>query len=222
MRALTRLLALAAATTAFAVAPPLLAQEPMAPEYVTQGGGFGVDRPFVLSLENLGGISRITFEPEGGDSESVTQVGTYFGFIPPFVPLPRLGLHYFVAPPISIGAILHYSDNDILGTNLLAGVRIGAGIPLSESTAVWIRGGIAYVSHEIELLGETTFTDVRPGGEVLLVLSPVEHFAFLVGGMFEIGIAGKQESESALGGSSSERDYEHMEFGLTLGILADF
>jgi hypothetical protein len=79
------------------------------------------------------------------------------------------------------------------------------------------------VSQSFNLLGETTFTDVRPGGEILLVLSPVDHFAFLVGGMFEIGIAGNQEQESFLGtGPSQERDFKYREFGLTLGILADF
>ena len=207
MRLAATLLAFGASLT---LAAPALAQEEIR---------FGEDRPFVLSLEHLGGISRVSVKYEGEDRESATNAGTFFGFIPPFAPLPRLGLSYFVAPPLSLGAILHYADNDLYGETTLAGIRIGAGLPLADGTAIWIRGGIAYFSADFFL---AEYTDVRPGGEVYLVLQPFPHFGFMVGGLFEMGIAGKAETRSLLGSGNQEVDYDYMEFGLSLGILADF
>lgn len=218
MRRENQLIAIAMAAAVLSAAPSLAAQEPVA---TAETRGFGVQNPFVVSLENLGGVSRITMEPEGDDAESSTSAGTYFGLVPPFAPIARLGLHYFVAPPLSLGAILHYSDNDVYGETMMAGVRIGAAFPISDGTAIWVRGGIAYVSHD-EVLSLLEFTDVRPGGELLFVLQPVEHFGFIVGGMFEMGIAGEMKTRSFLTGDSIERDYDYMEFGLTLGVLADF
>jgi hypothetical protein len=207
MRLFKRAVGLSLAAASFTAAPALFAQE----------RGLGLDNPLVVSLEHLGGVSKVSIEPDGGNDIDVTYVGTFMGFIASYGPLSRLGIHYFAAPPLSIGAILHYSDNDDLGTNAMAGVRIGAGIPIDSGFGLWIRGGIAYVSQEIDLVSETTFTDIRPGGEVLLVLQPVEHFGFLVGGMFEKGIAGKMEREDG-----RERDFDYMEYGLTLGVMGDF
>src|SRR5690606_24501135 len=135
--------------------------------------GFGHDRPLVLSLENLAGFTQVQSGLEDGDTETLTFAGTHMGFIGPVSPLHRLGVHYFASPPLSIGGIFHYSDNDFLGTSYMAGVRIGGAFPLSEATAIWVRGGIAYVAHEDAFGGTAQFRDVRPGGEFLFALSPI-------------------------------------------------
>lgn len=206
------LVGLCASAAVLCAAPGLFAQE-----------GFGEQHPFVLSLEHIGGVSHIEVEPENAEKTSTTQAGTFLGLIPPYMPLPRLGFHYFAAPPLTVGGIFHYSDNDFYGESLLAGVRIGAGIPLDTGTAIWLRGGIAYVSQDFGAFG-VEYTDVRPGGEVLLVLQPVEHFGFLLGGMFEMGVAGKAEPTGPLGAATGgeTRDFDYMEYGATFGVMADF
>ncbi len=182
--------------------------------------GFGEQYPFVLSLEHLGGVVAQRIDPDNSGASTVVSAGLFNTFVYSG-PLQRLGVHYFVAPPLSVGALLHYSDNDIYGENLLLGARVGVAFPFSSSTALWVRGGIAYTSTKLESLGKITIRDVRPGAEVLLVLSPVDHFAVLLGGSFEIGVAGKRESESSSGQTTSE-DFKYMEYGLTFGVLADF
>ena len=199
---------------AFAALAPLEAS-------AQESSGFGTERPLVVSLEHLGGAVHTRFEAEGADeANKLTSIGTFIGPVFGQGPVARLGIHYFVSPPISVGGLLAYADNDSLGETLYLGARVGAALPLGTSTDLWLRGGVAYYSHEISLLGTTTFTDVRPGGEALLAISPLEHFGLLAGGMFEIGVAGNIESEG--GGQTVDRDFDYMEFGLTLGVFGNF
>ncbi len=187
--------------------------------------GFGTDHPFVLSLEHLGGLSYIRTKTEGGSAQSITQVGLFTPILAPTTPQARLGLHYFVAPQVSLGALLGYIDNDQLGTSYLVGARIGYAVPFSESSALWLRGGAFYMHTKVTLLGSETVTNVVPGGEALFVFRPDEHFGILLGPMFEIGVAGKQRYESGgfgMPSSSVERNYDYMEVGLSFGVLTDF
>ncbi len=186
-----------------------------------ESSGFGTERPWVVSLEHLGGLVSTRIKSEGADdTSSQTTAGTFLGAAG-LAPAGRLGIHYFVAPPISIGALLTYSDNDSLGDTLLLGARVGAALPLGSSTDIWLRGGIAYFRASSDD-GDTTLTDIRPGGEALLAITPLEHFGILAGGMFEIGVAGNLESESAIGNQTIDRDFDYMEFGLTLGVFGNF
>ncbi|MCA9593034.1 MAG: hypothetical protein KC776_06980 [Myxococcales bacterium] len=200
------------------VASPALAQEEMA------APGFGHARPFVLSLENLGGVmyTRLKGDSLSSDAQGSLHVGTFGGNLGTIIaPLPRIGLHYFVAPPLSVGALLSYSDNDTFGETLLAGARIGAALPLSDNTALWVRGGILYTQTTYSQ-GDFEFklSDVRPGGDLLLALELVDHFGLLIGGHFELGVNGKTNVDTGLG--KSESDFDYMEAGLTAGVFADF
>lgn len=205
---------LGAATWLFA--PAALAQE---------GKALGSKGSFVLSLEHLGGYSYTRFKvdsPLGGDSESLDnhQIGLFTPFIGPFGAHARLGFHYFVAPPISLGGIASYSDNDYFGTFTLIGIRVGAAIPMSDSTSIWLRGGISYARTKLELgSSETTYSAFVPGGEALFAFKPLDHFGFLAGGLFETTVGAKYESESQLG--SNEADYEQMEIALSLGVFLE-
>ncbi|MEZ4219828.1 MAG: hypothetical protein R3B13_02785 [Polyangiaceae bacterium] len=185
--------------------------------------GLGSERPLVVSLEHVGGVVATRSKAEGADeATTIVSAGTFLGSFLGMLPMARLGVHYFVAPPVSVGALLSYSDNDAFGETVLFGARVGAAFPLGASTDLWLRGGVHYFRSEVSLLGKTTLSDVRPGGEALFAFTAAENFGFLLGGMFEIGVAGKQETESRIPGQTSERDFDYMEYGLTCGAFVNF
>jgi hypothetical protein len=186
---------------------------------------FGEANPFVLSLEHLGGVSYSRLEADGSPDGATTSIhaGVFTTQVPFLGPQSRLGLHYFVSGPISLGALLSYSDNGSYGETALVGARVGYAMPVGESTALWLRGGFLYA--RTKLGSQTTISDLKPGAEALFVLHPTEHFGIIVGGMFEMGVAGKIKTKqpSSLGGPSTENetDFKQMEVALTLGVLAD-
>lgn len=188
---------------------------------------FGVGRPFVLSLEHLAGVSyqRISFD-QGGSRTSI-QAGSFAPFVSPATPEARLGVHYFVVPGVSLGAVLDYVDNDAYGTSYLLGARVGYALPLSRRFAVWARCGVAYTHTKQTLsLTSATVSNVLPGGDVLLVFLPHEDFAILAGPMLEVGLSGEQTTDTTLpttGATQRERlDFSYFEAALTIGVLADF
>ncbi|MBI3200919.1 MAG: hypothetical protein HYZ29_05180 [Myxococcales bacterium] len=192
-----------------------------------EGKALGADKSFVLSLEHLGGYSnqRVKFDDE--DASTNHEFGLFTPFLGPLGSHARIGLHYFAAPPLSLGALLSYSDNDFFGTFVLAGARVGVAFPISGATALWLRGGIAYARSSLEF-GDSSqsYSALVPGGEVLFALKPLDHFGFLVGGMFETTVGGKAKSEedpcsSGASSCSQEADFSQREFGLTLGIFLE-
>ncbi|MBE7485056.1 MAG: outer membrane beta-barrel protein [Polyangiaceae bacterium] len=194
-----------------------------------EGNALGSKGSFVLSLEHLGGYSNQRLEFEGSDAVTNQQFGLFTPFLGPFGSHARLGLHYFVAPPISIGGLLSYSDNDYFGTFLMVGARVGAALPVSGSTSIWLRGGIAYARTSLDFGGTTqSYTAILPGGEVLLAFKPLDHFGLLLGGMFEASVSGTAELERDPCSSTDpspctqERDFEQRELGLTFGAFIDF
>ncbi|MBK7586014.1 MAG: hypothetical protein IPI67_38245 [Myxococcales bacterium] len=185
-------------------------------------GPVGSRDSLVLSLEHLGGYSYQRVKPESGDATTNHQFGLFTPFLGPFGSHSRIGVHYFVAPPVSIGALLSYSDNDNFGTFMLFGARVGVALPMSGSTSLWLRGGIAYARTELSFGSfEQTYTGLVPGGEVLLALKPLEHFGFLVGGMFETTLGGKAEVKSELTSDQSQ-DFSQTEAAFTLGAFIEF
>lgn len=210
------------------IALPARAQEAASPE----SGTFGGDRPFVLTFENLGGFAYTRVKPEDGDTTSNYQAGMFavgaLGGLGEIAglggPMGRVGLHYFVAPSVSLGLLLGYADNDTFGSVWSTGARVGYALPMTGRNAVWLRAGVAYTHTKIDSFGgDVTFTNVAPGGEVLFVIEPVEGFGVMLGPMFEYGFA-KVESKVDFMGSSktSSEKYKVLQLGLTFGILADF
>jgi hypothetical protein len=195
-----------------------LAQQSPAPEPIN---GFGSERPFVVSLEHLGGVSYTRVTPDQGDSDSAIEVGTFVSH-PLLTPgaVSRLGLHYFVSPNFSVGGLVSYADNDNLGTLLLGGGRLGFATPLAPTTSLWIRGGALYWQNKLEIFTfELKTSAVVAGGEVLFVFEPVEHFGILLGPMFEMGWV--KQSADVLG-SSQESKSKYIEAALTVGFFTDW
>jgi hypothetical protein len=204
-------------------AAPAGAQEPATAE---SNDAFGSKRPLVLALENLGGFAYTRVEPDEGDTSSNYQAGIFLQ-APGGLggPMGRIGLHYFVSPPVSVGLLLGYADNDLYGATWSTGARLGFAMPMSGRNALWLRGGVTYTHTRLDvLIVEVTTTHIAPGAEVLFVLEPVEGFGVMVGPMFEYGF-GKQESNassSSFGGGSQEAKFKTLQAGLTFGVLADF
>ncbi len=193
----------------------------------TAVGAFGVAHPFVLSLEHLAGVSYQRIGFDGGDTRTSIQAGVFTPFVSPATPESRLGVHYFVARGVSLGALLDYVDNDSYGTSVLLGARVGAAFTLARGVAVWARAGIAYTHTSQTLsLSSATVSNVLPGVEVLAVLRPLDNFGIVVGPMFEIGVAGIQTTDRTLptsGASQREQSrFSYFEAALTVGVLADF
>jgi hypothetical protein len=215
-------LGIAAAAASLLISASARAQA--APE-VQQARGFGEQYPFVVSVENVGGVLHQRFEFEGSDPDSFTNIGVFTSYFPFITPQQKVGLHYFVAAPLSLGLGLHYSDNDELGETVLLAPRVGVALPFSSGAAVWLRAGITYFDSSSGFLSGD-LSDIWAGGEVFFVLQPVEHFGFLIGPTFEYGLNGKQTVREFISGPSGpdtlERDYEFMQFGVTFGVLADF
>jgi len=191
------------------------------PAPAQDGARFPDQRPAAITLENIGGVIVQTVEFEGEESQSYTNAGLFTSYFPFITPQQKLGFHYFVAPPLSVGLGFHYSDNDEIGETLLIAPRIGAGFSMSDGVALWLRGGVSYFSADIgSFFGE--LSDVWIGGEALVVLHPVDHFGFMIGPLVEFGVAGERESGGFLGGQSTTEDYEFRQLGVTFGVLADF
>jgi hypothetical protein len=195
-----------------------------------EGKPFSTEYPSVLTFENFGGAMYMSDKTGSGDKNEATTVGTFTSFVPLSQPLPQIGFHYFVAPPISVGLGFHYSDRDLFGKSLELAPRVGVAVPFDSGTALWLRGGITYFSYEFGFLGKTTFSGIAPGAEALFVLQPVDHFGFMVGARFLIATGAKAEADvttfnSATGASSSstqKTDFDMMQAGITVGILTDF
>jgi len=120
---------------------------------------------------------------------------------------------------------LHYSDTDNLGEAFVVAPRLGVALPMGESTSLWLRGGLTYSKQKFSLLGSTTMTFVMPAADALLVLSPVEHFAFTLGALAEVSAYGKVKAEAPewLGpASESEIDASARNLGVVFGALASF
>lgn len=182
---------------------------------------FTSTRPLVVSLEHLGGVTYTRLEPDGGDAESLYQAGTFISLTPLTAGgVARLGVHYFVAPSFSVGGLLNYTDNDTLGTFLLAGGRVGVAFPIGETTTLWLRGGALYWRNKLEVGPfELTYSAVVPGGELLFAFEPIEHFGVMLGPMFEMGF-GKQEQK--VPGDTQKADFKYIEAGLSVGFFTDW
>lgn len=193
-----------------------------------EGQGFSEQYPAVLTFENIGGVMYVRTKTGSDDPQKYTMVGT-FTSLGAAAPNPQLGFHYFVAPPLSVGLGLGYSDLDQVGSTFEIEPRIGVAFPIESGTAVWLRAGGTYFSYNSGSSDyNPTYSGFAPGGEVLLVLQPVDHFGFLVGARCLVSVGAKAKSKTltlSSGGTSTSTttsDFSMLQAGLTVGIMSDF
>jgi len=195
-----------------------------------QATGFGRGDTAVLTVDNIAGVVHQRIKVGDGDSTKLTYIGSLatFGSLAAIgvPPLSRIGFHYFVDPSVSLGSGLLYSDRGNLGTSILLAPRVGFAFPFGESSAFWLRAGMTWSRWKLEFFGSNTSTSVLPAADALFVVSPVEHFAFTVGAIAEVGVYGKLKRKQVdLGtgtASESEQDVKASQFGLVFGALVSF
>jgi hypothetical protein len=201
---------------------------------LAQEAPFSERAKVVVALDNLGGFVHTSTKVENQAASGSNVFGQFAT-----TPIARLGVHYFLADHLSLGAGLIYSyeklDISAIGSggNTTLGIapRIGFAIPSSASTAFWLRAGVTYVHTSADNTDSTTW-QLMPAAEAFLVLTPVPHFGVTIGPFVEYGAVGKKSSCSnnvpvggAGGGAASlctDRDLNILYVGLSVGLLADF
>lgn len=197
------------------------------PASAQESSEFSSQYPSVITFENFAGVMYQRFAVGNGTPDESVSAGTFTSLSPLAQPLPQLGFHYFVAPPLSLGVGLHYADRDSLGSTFEVSPRVGVAVPFNPGTALWLRAGITYFAYDLNFLGSSStyesFSGIMPGGEVLFVLEPVNHFGFLIGGKFDVATGAKASLKGdGAPPSSSDQDFSYVQAGLTVGVLTDF
>jgi hypothetical protein len=197
-----------------------------------QAKAFSEEYPAVVTLENVAGVVAESVEVgDSNRSDDSTTIGLFNNSPGALAPVTRLGFHYFVLPPLSVGVIGHFSEIGDVGRLIVIAGRIGVAFPIATGTAFWPRVGAGYfnfTTHEAagDSGGGPDIEGGWIGGELFLVLQPVEHFGFIVGPMVEVSVAGKRGGVTVCSGlgqcSSPSRDFAERHYGFTFGVLTDF
>jgi hypothetical protein len=224
MRKLIGLLAFSAATlgasTAFA-----------------QMENFGKAGSMGFSAERLFGFYSLHLSNEDPNPNNPNRDDTLTGFglgigadSYPFN-IPRLGFDIFVIDQLSVGGAIGYAsysdanqnNNSQFGNNSVEvfelAPRVGYWIPLGSIAGFWPRGGFTW--HSINPDGPDN--DARGLAltlEALFGIGPVEHFAFLLGPLFDIDIIGNRDCRRNLVQDTCGSHYRNI--GIDVGIMGWF
>jgi hypothetical protein len=176
------------------------------------------------------------------------NAGTPVNFVPTTdASLPRLALDFLPIDGLSIGGSFMYltrsatqtrdgveDPDDVSVNTLVLYPRVGYAYPFDETFGIWPRVGVVYSRDQLhtknvnESAGTTTdrtatihFIDL--GLEGMFYISPMKHFAILVGPYGEIGLDGGSKSESDTPGATNQsRDAKATSFGLSVGVVGYF
>ena len=167
-----------------------------------------------VTLENVvGALWHKTDYPDldGYEARSMRYIGVSSGMMQYGAPaLPRVGVHHFFGA-FSVGGALHYSDNDDFGTHTVLAPRLGFSFPWSESSALWLRGGVTWTKWGME---DIEISGLLVGGEVLAVMMPVDNVGIMLGGIYEHGVSGSTEIDVF----DHEEDTRLYAYGFTTGM----
>lgn len=214
-----------------------------APEALAQN--FGKSGQLAISGERAFGLFYIKASHQDDSSDSSTQ----FSFMSqaPTLPLgfgyaalnvyslPRIGIDYLVTDGLSVGGSIIYASAsnthkepggqnvDTSGNAFIINPRVGYAYMFSEVAGIWPRGGITYHYQKVEdENGDSASLDgLAFSVDAPVIISPVEHFAFLIGPAFDIGITGSLKTV-ARGGPftiSDTNDATLTGFGVYAGIM---
>ncbi|HEY6556397.1 MAG TPA: hypothetical protein VI072_03960 [Polyangiaceae bacterium] len=197
---------------------------------------------FVIGAERITGLffDKIKVTPDGADDDQTTSVtriallGSDGSGSPSSI--PRLGFDYLVTDGLSVGGSLFVlrgsaefdngQDSTDQGsqTAIYINPRVGYAYAFDDTFAIWPRGGIAFTSFSGDNGdvndSETSGNSLQLTVEGNLVISPFEHFAFLVGPFLDLGLSGSSETESD--GATAEEDQKFTSYGITAGIAGYF
>lgn len=219
---------------------------PQAPVRSSGVDNLGEEMQFVFGVDRVMGISwdRLSADiDQGGTTTTVTEKTTNIALFgsaagATTTNVPRLALDFFVTEGISVGGSLIYisrsesleSDpdpgnlsGDTRSTSLFAiHPRIGYAYPFDETFSIWPRLGLTYFNHTEEVTDttETTTSGWDLTGEIMLGISPMSHFAILIGPYLDLGLSGTQEeTDLTPGGATTEVDGTLTSYGLAVSIV---
>ena len=198
----------------------------LAQEFSEQGdAAFSADRLFALHKTT---VTRHNPDPAPDDEDDYTGIG--FGWRGGANPSPfdmaRLSFDYFVIDHLSIGgsiAYASYDDDDDSVINdedwdaLLFAPRVGYVWMFADWAGFWLRGGISYYNFSYHRGGDPSLDGFALDIEPTFVLSPAEHFAFVLGPYADFTLAGGYEYET--GGRRVERDVSFASYGIQFGLM---
>jgi hypothetical protein len=159
--------------------------------------------------------------------------------------VPRAGVDFAVANSITLGGsaafVSHSGKDELAQTGMTASAdrptitafalapRFGYILGVNQTIAFWFKGGLTFFSSKSEtttMAGatSTTSTGTLSGFslniEPELVILPVPHFGFTVGGLADIGLSGNlHEENSGATALASDHSTKINNFGITFGIL---
>lgn len=197
---------------------------------------FGDAGQIAISAERMFGAMFIWNNVDGGGIDETTtdfhisaisnplaNVTTNYSF-------PRMGVDFFIADGISIGAALGFAyttfDDDIPALApadhvwaFLAAPRVGYALSFGEVFGIWPRIGVTWLWSTTDVTEDTSQDANRFAltAEVPLVLAPGDNFAFLIGPTLDLGVGGSNKLETATG--ETEIDIDTTELGIQVGIL---
>jgi hypothetical protein len=214
---------------------------------------FGVDRAMGIffdriTLEPEGSTTTNSTTSVALFGNASGDVG---GLGPSMTTIPRLALDYFVTEGVSLGASFMYivqsgeeetepesgsSNTRDLPTQsvLVIHPRIGYSFIIDETFAIWPRAGITWgrAASESTLTNPTTGASVTSESsrtaldlslDIPVVISPMEHFAILIGPYVDLGVSGTAETPSLTNpGETTDVDSKQTSFGLATGVAGYF
>jgi hypothetical protein len=213
--------------------------------------GFIVSADRLLPLISYQSIT--TTEPDGEkDTSKRTSVALFnsgpFGVFSSFYNLPRVGFDWIPVQNLTLGgAAWLYTD---LSASVTAapssgpsvttqqpkitywGVapRIGYVIPMGDKLSLWPRVGVEYYNVQESNVGagSQSVTEFAFEAEALLVISPWNHFGFVVGPTLDAPFTGEQTStNTATAGAMTTTTTQRMDsamwqVGVSAGMLGHF
>jgi opacity protein-like surface antigen len=238
---------LGAALAAVTLACPARAEE-------GQGTHRFGNRGFIISADRLLPLlsyQSVTTTPPGGpsDTQSRTSIALMnngpFGVFNSFYNLPRLGFDWLPIDNLTLGgAAWFYTDLQAADATSTNGVskstdtpkatywgiapRVGYIIRMGDMLSLWPRAGVEYhhVSYSDVGAGSSSVIQFALEAEAMLVISPWNHFGFMVGPTLDAPISGEQTRAvtSADGMTTTTvRDNSAMwQVGLSAGMLGHF
>jgi hypothetical protein len=187
----------------------------------------------------------------GSNQVSGGTTGAFGAGNPTFYTAPRLGFDYVVIPHLTVGGELFawftlggnqstpvgngatVSSPTPSGNEFGIAPRVGYVFDLNDVLAIWLRGGLSYYLGNVSVPGQTqgnpsnctinasldTFgLDLDPQ----LVISPVNHFAFVAGPALDWGFTGGYSATVTTDPTcnrSTSGNYNTLNFSITGGLV---
>jgi hypothetical protein len=191
-----------------------------------------------------------------GGGGGAGAAATLLGGVPNFYTFPRVGFDYVIIPNLTLGGNIYAMftlgghTEGCVGNNCASvanpsawafglAPRVGYIIGLSNLLAIWLRGGVSWHTEQISVPDTVaacgnrqdsdnyTFNEFGLDLDPQLVISPAQHFAFMVGPAFDWGFAGGANTDRPDATKCNTRDqtsdnYTSLNFGINAGLLGWF